>query len=216
MLVTRARGRNTSLIRALEAAGVEAVELPLLAFEPTGAPPPAAWDVLVFTSATAVGFWKGPLTGFVAAVGPTTAAALRGRADLVPERALGEALAEALGDLRGKRVCYPRADKAPPAFEQALRGAGAELSSFVQYRTVLPPSAKDELASVLPVDRVALASGSAARHLVEVGGAGCPVVCIGPSTAAVARELGLEVAGVASVHTAEGLARACLQPPRSA
>ena len=195
--------------------GAEAVEVPLLAFEPTRAAPPAEWDVLVFTSATAVRLWTGPLTGFIAAVGPATAKSLGGRADLVPEEAIGTALAQALGDLRGKRVCHPHADQAPPDFEESLRRAGAEVASFVQYRTVLPSEARAELAAALPVDRVALASGSAARHLVELGGAGCPVACIGPSTAAVARGLGLEVARVASVHTAEGLARACLQPPSS-
>ena len=158
VLVTRAEGRNASLVQGLGAAGFQPVVCPLLAFEATGAPLPSSWDVLAFTSATAVAFWTGPLRGFIAAVGPRTAEALP-RVDLQPQRALAAALAEALGDLRGKRVCYPRAEVVSPAFEEALRAAGAEVDSVPVYRTVLAPGA------VLPEhDGVALASGSAARR----------------------------------------------------
>ncbi len=186
------------------------MEVPLLAFEATGTPLPTQWDVLAFTSATAVHYWSGPLSGFVAAVGPRTAEALGGRAQLVPPRALASALAEALGDLSGRTVCYPRAEVVNPAFEKALSEAGARVLAVPVYRTVLPDTAASQLAAALPVDLVALASGSAARHLAELGGAGCSVVCIGPSTEGEARRCGLSVAAVADLHTSEGLAAACL------
>lgn len=201
VLVTRAEGRNASLVQGLGAAGFQPVVCPLLAFEATGAPLPSSWDVLAFTSATAVAFWTGPLQGFIAAVGPRTAEALP-RVDLQPQRALAAALAEALGELRGKRVCYPRAEVVSPAFEEALRAAGAEVDSVPVYRTVLAPGA------VLPEhDGVALASGSAARHYAELGGR-APAVVIGPSTQAEALRCGLEVVAVADPHTAEGLVSA--------
>ena len=198
VLVTRAEGRNASLVQGLEAAGFQPVVCPLLAFEATGAPWPSSWDILAFTSATAVEFWTGPLTGFIAAVGPRTAEGLP-RVDLQPQRALAAALAEALGDLSGKRVCYPRAEVVPPAFEAALRAAGAKVDSVPVYRTILPPG------TALPEhDGVVLASGSAARHYLQLGGR-APAVVIGPSTRREALRCGLDVVGVAEPHTADGL-----------
>lgn len=180
----------------------------MLRFEATGAALPTAWDVLVFTSANAVGFWTGPFEGVLAAVGPKTAALLP-RVDVLPDVALGSALIEALArsGLGGKRVCYPRAEDVPRDFEQALEAAGAVVLAVPIYRTV-PTSPS------LPAhDRVALASGSAARNYARLGGR-APCVCIGPSTAAVALECGLQVAAVASPHTSEGLAAACVSDTR--
>jgi len=201
VLVTRSEGRNASLVQGLAAAGLQPVVCPLLAFEATGAPLPSTWDILVFTSATAVEFWTGPLKGFIAAVGPRTAERLP-RVDLLPKQALAAALAEALGDLRGKRVCYPRAEVVAPSFAEALRAAGAEVESVPVYRTILPPDA------ALPEhDGVLLASGSAARNYTRLGGRDAAVV-IGPSTHREALRCGLEVVAVADPHTAEGLVAA--------
>ena len=181
---------------------------PLLRFEATDAALPTAWDVLVFTSANAVAFWSGPFEGVLAAVGPKTAALLP-RVDVMPTTALGSALVAALAEVgvRGRRVCYPRAEEVPPDFERALEDEGAIVLGVPVYRTVpTSPRLPDH-------DRVALASGSAARNYARLGGK-APCVCIGPSTAAVALECGLTVAAVASPHTSEGLAAACVSDTR--
>lgn len=223
VLVTRASGRGDALIERLHAAGVEVHEVNLLAFEATGAalPPPQPGDWLVLSSATTIGYILEQSHDFlancseIAAIGPATARALRaaGREPTVmPEEALGARMVEALGELRGRRVLYPRAETVPPALEDALRAAGALVVSTPLYRTVCPPGAAEALRAVGPVDLVALASGSAARHLAATGvfPPHTPVVAIGPSTAKVAASVGLRVVAVAESHTAEGLAEAAL------
>ena len=210
VLVTRATGRASALVRALEAGGAAAVHVPLIAFEPTGAalPVTAPDDLLVLTSATAVEHLDpAGISCPIAAVGPSTRAALEARGLEVwlhPPRALAEALVEALGDLAGRRVVYPRAEVVPPGFEARLRAAGAEVVSVPVYRTVAT-----EVPALPEVEVVTLASGSAARHLARLEHSG-RIAAIGPSTARVCRELGLEVAVVADPHTSEGLAAAAL------
>ena len=214
VLVTRARGQGKTLSQLLERAGAQVTELPLIAFEATQRRMPelSPGDILVVTSATAVPFLDRPPAGVrVAAVGPSTAQALREagiEVSVVPPRALASALVEALGPLEGRRILYPRAEQVPATFEASLRQAGARVVSAAVYRTILPPEAT--LLGV-SVDVVTLASGSAARHYHQLGGVPeARIAAIGPSTAAVCARLGIEVHAVAAQHTSEGLAQAAL------
>ena len=107
------------------------------------------------------------------------------------------------------RVLMPQADIAEPGLADELRGQGAEVDVVVAYRTVLvePP-----MWGILPLriaDAVVLASGSACRSLAAAGGAGggAMLVCIGPKTAKVAREVGLKVGLVADETTSDGIIR---------
>ena len=65
-----------------------------------------------------------------------------------------------------------------------------------------------------PADAIVLASGSAVRGLATIAapfegfGTSTLLVCIGPKTAAVAREVGLPVGLVADESTADGIIRA--------
>ena len=95
----------------------------------------------------------------------------------------------------------------PPPGEVAR---GAALLRAPLYRNVAPPGAGEALDAALPAAVIALASGSAARHLAALGRdlGGARIAAIGPSTARVCRELGLEVSAVADPHTAAGLAAA--------
>jgi uroporphyrinogen-III synthase len=77
------------------------------------------------------------------------------------------------------------------------------------YRTVETERTPAELAELRAADALVLMSGSAARSLARHGGAGdALVVCIGPKTAAVAREVGLQVGLVAREATSEGIIHA--------
>ena len=116
-------------------------------------------------------------------------------------------IAGGLGSIEGKRLLLPQADIADPRLAEELRGQGAEVDVVVAYRTVLvePP-----MWGILPMriaDAVVLASGSACRSLAAAGGAGggAMLVCIGPKTAKVAREVGLEVGLVADETTSDGI-----------
>ena len=152
------------------------------------------------------------------AVGPATAAACRAllhaEPAAVPERFLGVELAAAMGDATGRRVLLPNAEGARPDLEDQLRANGALVERVVAYRTVPAPGGP-ELAALLAegaLDALLFTSGSTARCFAElVGPAGVAVArsliiaCIGPSTAAVCHELGLEPAVVAAVSSEDGL-----------
>jgi uroporphyrinogen-III synthase len=179
----------------------------------------ASYDWVVLTSVNGVTAVAQALAGLVgrsgtrvAAVGPVTAEAIRDTGvepAFVASRA-SEDIAGGLGEIDGKRVLLPQADIAESHLADELRGRGAHVEAVVAYRTVLvePP-----MWGILPLriaDAVVLASGSACRSLAAAGGAGggAMLVCIGPKTAKVAREVGLKVGLVADETTADGIIRA--------
>jgi uroporphyrinogen-III synthase len=178
----------------------------------------ASYDWVVLTSVngvTAVAQGLASMVGGstrVAAVGPVTAEAIRDTGlepAFVASRASDD-IAAGLGEIEGKRVLLPQADVAEPHLAEELRGRGAQVDAVVAYRTVLvePP-----MWGILPLriaDAVVLASGSACRSLAAAGGAGggAMLVCIGPKTAKVAREVGLKVGLVADETTSDGIIQA--------
>jgi uroporphyrinogen-III synthase len=135
-------------------------------------------------------------------VGSASAAVLdrTGTTPFVPSRAVGAALAAELPLSPGDEVLLVRGDLADPGVGDALRARGAAVAEVIAYRTHEGPEAsRPLLAAALaePVDALVLASGSAARGLVSLAPAAemgrllaTPAVCIGPSTASVARSLG--------------------------
>jgi uroporphyrinogen-III synthase len=222
IVVTRPEAK--SLADELERLGAEVTIVPLIEIRPaedrraledaiTRFP---GYDWIVLTSVNGVDAVKAGLAGLagpkVAAVGPVTADAIRSygvEPTFVASRASDD-IASGLGELEGKRVAMPQADIAEPHLAAELRAQGAEVDVIVAYRTVLvePP-----MWGILPLriaDAVVLASGSACRSLAAAGGAGggAMLVCIGPKTAKVAREVGLKVGLVADETTSDGIIRA--------
>jgi uroporphyrinogen-III synthase len=166
----------------------------------------------------------------IAAIGPATAAALRQhglRADYAPAEALTSAILADFRrrDLRDVRVLLPRADIAPPDLADGLAALGAVVQSVVAYRTVpaegLAAEARRALAGGA-VDTACFTSSSTVRNLVDaLDGdvallAPLTVACIGPVTAATARELGLRVDVVAREHTVTGLVAALCEAASAA
>ncbi|MGQ9768359.1 MAG: uroporphyrinogen-III C-methyltransferase, partial [Anaerolineae bacterium] len=142
----------------------------------------------------------------LAAVGPATVAALRRYglvADLRPERASGRDLATSLLDVAGQRVLLPRSDQALPDLPQALAARGAYVTEVIAY-TVKPAAPNPAALAALDageVDVAAFFSPSALEGLAAMldrplaeALQGVAVACIGPTTAAAARALGLAVA----------------------
>lgn len=157
----------------------------------------------------------------VAAVGPATAAALRSagiRVDHVPDEYLTVAIAEGLGELRGRRVVLARADAATPELRDALLRYGAAVEEVVAYRTVEgPASSRDPLRAALHGDLAgtAFTSSSTVRGLLRLASTvdrqrarTVPAFCIGPVTAETARHFGFDLAAVADDHTVTGMADA--------
>ena len=189
------------------------------------------FDWIVFTSANGVRrFWSAlaegggdarSLSGVrVCAIGPATAAELerRGvRPDAVPETFVAEAAVETLlraGVGPGTRVLLPKAAVARPVLPDRLRAAGAEVTEVAAYATVPDGDGAERVRALLDrgaVDAVTFTASSTVDHFVELAGAEvgrAAVACIGPVTAATARERGLRVDVEAAEYTIPGLTRA--------
>ena len=225
VLVTRERPGE--LARLLTERGADVVHLPLIATvdTPDGGIElatavadlmPGDW-LLVTSAAGAERAGVHVAAGVrLGAVGTATAERLEEitgrRVDVVPERQLAAALADAVVTAAGPppvTMLVAQADRAADVLEQRLRDAGHAVSVVTAYRTV-PVTPTDQAISDLAatVDVLALASGSAAQSWVEaVGTARTPrrVVVIGPSTAEVCRRVGLRVDGIAAEHSLAGL-----------
>jgi uroporphyrinogen III methyltransferase/synthase len=219
VLVTRARSQASGLAAHLEALGAEVVQAPAIRVEPLPFPPPdlAAYDTLVVTSANGVELLlPGDVRSLhgvrVAAIGPATAQALRGRGivpDVVPAEAVSEALLAALGDVGGRRVLVATAQGARDVLPDGLRERGAQVDVLHLYRTVPEPV---EAEAVRSADLVTFTSSSTVESLAAaLGDAALDGLCaasIGPVTSAALRAHGVEPAAEADPHTVDGLVAA--------
>ena len=235
VLVTRTRTQAGALSARLTALGAMPLEVPTVEIEPVDSPRVREavrslfeYDWVAFTSANAVGVLFDRLADSgrdaralagarVAAIGPATAAALARHgvmADTVPEKYLGEELAEAIGTNRiaGQRVLLPRSAGGRPEIVASLTALGAIVDDVPTYRVVRPGGSGTLLEGHLAagIDIATFTSSSTVTNLLDlVGNPGrlgrATIACIGPITAATAREGGLKVDIVASEHTVDGL-----------
>lgn len=247
VLVPRPADRAAELVGALTAAGAapEVVELVSIG-------PPAdagALDLAVlslsrgdyswvaFTSVNAVEAVTSrahalavppvPAATRVAAVGPTTAAAVRTvglPVDLMPrERGSAAALAAAFppattAGSTPESVLLPRSDLAPELLPDALTGKGYRVDAVVAYRTVVRPPAPAVGARLIAgdFDAVLFTSPSTVQAL-----AGVPIAArtalgaIGRPTRSAATAAGREIAFVATEPTTAGLVAALIAHARS-
>jgi uroporphyrinogen-III synthase len=243
-VVTRAERQSGGLRERLEQQGAEVLLLPTIetaAPESYGPLDDALRDAsrfrwIVVTSANAVRVISERLAELAlpigsmahlhcAAVGPSTAEALRGlglAVEVTPERYVGVALAAALTNrVHGEPVLLVRAAVARDVVPDALKAAGASVTIVDAYRTVVPAEAVERARAVfggqqLP-DAVLFTSGSTVMHLLDVlhkAGLAFPrqVACvsIGPVTSATLREAGLTVAAEAETASLDALVDACV------
>ncbi len=219
VLVTRPSGEEDPVVGALEAAGYHVHSVPTVGTQALDFDRPdlTAYDWVVVTSAAGVGaltaFPPGPRW---AVVGTATARALRAAGvepSLVPDEADGLALANALPDVKGKRVLLVRASAAAQDLPERLRERGAAVEELTAYLTIEgPPSSAAPLQAALrdaDLAAVVFASGSAVRGFLALGGTTTwPAITIGPRTTKVAKQLGFRVIGEAERRSAEALAAA--------
>jgi uroporphyrinogen III methyltransferase/synthase len=159
----------------------------------------------------------------VAAVGEQTAKALKAFGvvpDLVPvgEQSAAGLLAEfpafdpAFDPI--ERVFLPRADIATETLSAGLVELGWEVDDVTAYRTVRaapPPESIREAIKGGGFDAVLFTSSSTVRNLVGIAGkphAATVITCIGPATAATAKEHGLRVDVLSPDPSAAALAEA--------
>jgi uroporphyrinogen III methyltransferase/synthase len=158
----------------------------------------------------------------VAAVGPATGVTIKEllgiSSDLVPDEYVSEAVVSALTNLgvNGKRILAIRSDLGKDTLEKGLDSAGASVDAIVGYQTIAPEDsatrAKEAFEAGLDVTTFTSSSGvdnllnllDGATDLVNA----TIVACMGPITAARAKERGLNVDVVASERTMESLTQA--------
>jgi uroporphyrinogen III methyltransferase/synthase len=224
--VTRARAQSSGLAARLRALGAGVTEAPVIRIEPLAVelPDPRNYDLLILTSPNGVHrlfelvrdarALAGPR---IAVVGPGTARALRQHgveADIVPTRAVGEGLVEALTDVPLQRALIARAQDARDVVPDALRERGAHVDDVALYRTVAEPLDPAGREAALKADYATFTSASSVRFFLEAAGGpdalrdGPRLASIGPITSAALREHGLEPHVEATEHTPEGLVAA--------
>ncbi|MES1247201.1 MAG: uroporphyrinogen-III synthase [Actinomycetota bacterium] len=186
------------LVPRLRALGHDAVLCELIRFEPLGDEPvdASAYDWLLVTSPNGARELarRGVTANRIAAIGPSTAAALHEHglhADVVAETYSQEGLRDAL-----------------PAGESMLLAAAAGARQGVLDADFLPLYRTIELAPAPPDGDVALLPSASNARALAATGARLPVVAIGPQTAAAAQAVGLDVVAVAHPHTLDGLVEA--------
>jgi uroporphyrinogen III methyltransferase/synthase len=236
IVVTRARSQAASLSERLTALGAQVIEMPATRVEPLDPAPLRSalkrlpeYGWAIFTSQNAVRiFWDAlraegrdarALSGVkIAAVGPSTAAALLDRGLAVgvsPDRFVAEGLLAALRDrrdVRSVRVLYAAAEGARETLQDGLEELGAVVDRIVLYRSTPDGEGAAELRERLlngGVDLVTFTSASSVNSFVDAVGADAaqrvPAVTIGPITTAAAKARGLEVRAEAKQSTIAGL-----------
>ncbi len=243
VLVTRTRQQASQLSLRLEELGAEVYEAPTIEVVP-----PTDWGEvdqairgiggygwLILTSGNgvealadrmgALGLDARHLAGVkVASVGEATSEALARRLgirpDFVPERTMGEALAQemiAREDVTGQKMLLLRADIARPALPKLLGDAGAEVTELVVYQTKIAAGLPGDVMEALKdggIDWVTFTSSSTAGNLVELLGGerslldGVKTASIGPVTSGTMRELGLDITVEAGKSNVSGLVEA--------
>lgn len=239
ILIGRAAGRSTGLIRSLAADGAAVQAIPLVDIEPL--PDAAALDGVVLDLSDGTAEWvvftsvntvravldRAAVLGIstviaadtrVAAVGPATAEALQAAGIAVDLQPAGRGSAQALADIfptarDGETVLLPRSALADDSLPDALRGRGFQVRAADAYRTVsrpLPASVVEDLVAGR-FEAVVVTSGSGVPALAAATpAAGTVMVAIGRPTTLVLEEAGFTDVLTAADPTDDGILFALL------
>ena len=234
-VVTRSRAQASMMSAALGEAGAAVVEFPVIEIVDPADGGAALRDAamrvdefewVVLTSPNgarrfldAVGDVRRLHDTRIAVIGTGTGAAVRERSldpDLVPERFVAESLLDAFPrPHEGARpVLVARAEVARELLPTGLVDLGWEVEVVDAYRTDRATPGPDLLEAVAGADLITFTSSSTVTNFLAVAGRErlpAAVACIGPITAATAREAGLEVTVVATEHSIEGLVEAIVE-----
>ncbi len=218
--VTRARHQAPALEALIRDYGGEPIAFPCIAIAPPTDPrllearlrQLADFDWLLLTSGNCaraiadcrpgIGDELAEIDIRVGAAGPATAAEVRRRlrreSDFVPVESGAGQLARSLPLGGSRRVLLPQSDIADSSTAEVLRGRGAHVTAVVAYRTVIGAGGADlpAMLSRGQIDALSFTSPSAVaffrRRCPAADALWLPAACIGPATAAAARELGFQ------------------------
>ena len=245
IIVTRTRQQASELSEKLEELGARVIEAPTIELSP-----PKDWktvdaalkslgsyDWIIFTSINGVTHTKERLTTLgldsrafasakIAAVGESTAQAIKDhlnlRVDLCPQAFVAEALGEELlhrNEVAGKKFLMLRADIARPVLREQLQKFGAaEVADVAVYESKsvssLPPAVNEALKAG-QVNWITFTSSSTAKNFVKLLGKNyleklknVAIASIGPITTASLNELNLPPTAIAEASNLDGLVAA--------
>ncbi len=238
IVVTRPVDQAPELVRRIEERGGEAITCPTIRIQPLPNPDLSGlqhgYHWVVFTSVNGVYSLLQALrntrrdlralgSARIAAIGPETARAVEAAGlfvDFVPSKFVAEQVVEEFPEpVTGKRVLLPRAREARELLPELWRARGATVDVVPVYATVPETNSavllRDELTNGR-IDAITFTASSTVRNFVELMPPGLwaankervRIACIGPITAATAREMGLRVDVVADRYTTAGLVEA--------
>jgi uroporphyrinogen III methyltransferase / synthase len=244
IVITRALDQAAEFAHLLEEEGAEVLSFPTIQIRPPKTWQPldkaiaslTRYDWLLFTSVNGVkSFFERlaasggdvrDLKGIrLGAIGPKTSGRLEQlglKVDVFPEEYRAEALAEAIGDVKGSRILLARAEDARDVLPKTLEQNGAMVTVAPVYRTFkvrrLAPEVKQRLLD-RQVSVVTFTSSSTVHGFMQHFDARArkrmfetvKAAAIGPITAATLREYGVRPAIRASRYTIEALSRAIVK-----
>jgi len=228
ILVTRSADQAGDFSRMLASKGASVFECPTIKLIPPESSREldaeidrlATFDWTIFTSANAVSFFFDRITAKgldcrafgscrICAVGPKTAALLAAKgikADMIPADYKAEGVVTEFSklNLQGRKVLFPRADKARELIPQSLGEMGAIVAAPIAYRNIVPDALPQNLLRALEEQRVhcvTFTPSSTVDNLAAMLGEnrmfrllqGVKIAAIGPVTACSCRDLGLNV-----------------------
>ncbi len=240
ILVTRPKQQAGELSHRLKELGAQVLEFSTLKVSP-----PNNWksvdravaklgeyDWILFSSVNAVEFFFKRLKELkkdirslgkakILAVGPVTAGRLQ-QLGLMVERHLEEystdAMAKSLNteEIRGKKILFPRADRARANIIQDLAQRGAEMEVAPVYQTHTPQYSPEEISYIFEKtqpDLLTFASGSTVKNFTALLGEAdllkqvkkIPAIVIGPVTREAAEQLGFKVVAMPKDYTIDGM-----------
>ncbi len=161
----------------------------------------------------------------ICCIGPATAKQVQEKGikvDLVPEQYISEGILQSFAsvNMQGQKVLIPRAARARDILPAGLKKTGAAVDVVTAYETVSSGKKKEELLAELGdnhIDVITFTSSSTVTNFLQIMGGefSLPpqvrIACIGPVTAATAREAGLPVDIMQDEYTMEGLVQSLIR-----
>ncbi len=244
VVVTRAREQNSQLTAMIHDLGGHAIELPAIKIEEIENNEVLSqcidhlksYTYLVFTSQNTVGIFfkkleeKGLDTRSlghmkIAAVGPSTVSSLKSKGinpDIIPQRAVGEAVYESLKDILTStdHILLPKSAIAREYLTEELRKI-CEVTAVSLYHTVTEPIDKELLLNLLEQNEahyITFTSSSTVTNLIKAIGTeninrlkSAKLISIGPVTSETIRKYGLEVYKEPDKYTIDEMAKCIIK-----
>jgi uroporphyrinogen III methyltransferase / synthase len=194
------------------------------------------YNWIIFTSANGVQYFFERLSAQghdirdlkgikICCIGPATARQVQAKGikvDLVPEQYISEGILQsfAAGKIQGQKVLLPRAAQARDILPAGLKKIGATVDVVTAYETVGSGQKKEELLVEIVdnhIDVITFTSSSTVTNFLQIMGGEfslpqqIKIACIGPVTAATARQAGLPVDIMQDEYTMEGLVQSLIR-----